>query len=97
MKRHFDMLWGPTGPTCQVEDQRYYQNYHPSNYPKTTDLQEGFPGEDIPEEGDSLEEEFLEEVEDTQEEGARQVQDPQEEVVGDPHQSKYHNHKQESW
>ncbi len=61
-----------------------------------TDLQEGFLEEDTLVEGDSPEEEPLEEVEDTQEEAHRE-QDPLEEAVGDPHQSKYHNHKQENW
>ena len=91
-KQHFDVLLDLTEPIHLVEDPSNSLNYHQSNYPKMTDLQE-----DTPEEEDSQEEESLEEVEDTPEEEAHWEQDPLEEVVGDPHQSKYHNHKQESW
>jgi len=80
-----------------VEDQKDYPNYHQSDYPKKTDLQEDSQEEDFLEVEDSLEEEYQEEVEDTpEEEEAHQEQDHQEEA-GDPHQSKYLNHKQENW
>jgi len=74
---------------------RDYLNYHQLDYPKTTDLQEGFQVEDSLEVEDSLKEECQEEEGDTQEEEAHQEQDHREEA-GDPHPSKYLNHKPEN-
>ena len=96
MKQHFNVLWDPTGPTHQVEDQKPYQNYCQYDYLKMTDLQEDSQEEDILVVEDSQEEESQVEAEDTQEE-AHWEQDPLEAEDGDPHQSKYHNHNQESW
>ncbi len=96
MKWHSDVPQGPTELIHPVKDQRYYLNYHPFNYPKTTYLQEGSQGEDTQVEEDSQEEEFLEEAEDIQEEEAHLEQDPLVEDGG-PHQSKYHNHNQGNW
>ncbi len=95
MKQHFDMLWDPTGPTHPVEDQKYYQSYHQSDYLKMIDPQGDSQEEGTLVEVDSPEEESLAEVGDIWEE-AHQEQDPLE-GVGDPHQSKYCNHNQENW
>jgi len=78
-----------------VDNQRGYPNYHQSDYPKMTDPQEDFQGEDSQEAEDFQVEEYQEEEEDTPEEEDRLEPDHQEEV-GDPHPSKYLSHKQES-
>jgi len=69
MKQHYDVPRGLTKWIPLVEDQNCYLNYHQFDSHKTTDLEEGFLGEDSQEEGDSQEEveDFLE-VEDTLEE-----------------------------
>ena len=79
-----------------MEGWKDYLNYHQSDCPKTTGLQEDSLEGDSQEVEDSLEEEYQEEEEDTQEEEAHPEQDHWEEA-GDPHQSKYLNHKQENW
>jgi len=70
-----------------VEDQKDYQNCHPSDSHKTINL-----GEGSPEEEDSLEEEDSPEVEDIQEEEEYHLRDHQE-AVGDHHRCLYHKYR----
>ncbi len=80
-----------------MEDQRCYPNYHQFDYPKMIGPQEDSQEEDSPEVEDFLEGEYQEEEEDTLEEEARRELDPWQEVDGDPHLSRYRNHKPENW
>ncbi len=68
MKLRYDVPRDPTEQIHLVKDQRYYPNYHQSDFHKTINLGEDFPEEDSPEEEDSqVEEEDSPEVEDTPE------------------------------
>jgi len=80
-----------------VEGRKDYPNYHQSDYPKMTGQQEDSPAEGSPEVEDSLEEEYQEEEEDIQEEEEAHLEQDHWEEVGDPHLSKYLNHKPENW
>jgi len=68
-----------------VADQKYSQNCHPFASHKMTDPQEDFQGEGSPEEGDSLEEEYLEVEEDTWEVEEAHQEEHHPEEDGDPH------------
>src|SRR6266702_824546 len=86
IKQCYNALLDQTELTHPAEDQKCYQNYHQSDYCKTTDLEEGSQVEDSQEKEDSqMAEEDTLDVEDTpvEEEDLPEL-DPQEED-GDHH------------